>query len=364
MKLQDIRFGTKALTIFLALMPFSGASASIGNADGGGGKGVVCRTANGAIKSVELLDIWEAKNLFGRKILKSNKPINVQIGSAIAALKNISDGESDDWSDKNHTRESEPEVAQEKLEAASALFLKSNGAVQRLHNITLNLTDDSYEPAHPSACNIEQIVNFADTSAGARVLVNQDLVDKMDLTNQAALIVHEALYRYLRIMSGDKNSLRVRRAVGYVFAGNSFQSVSSMVGTKYVSCETANVEQIPIQGYSRLYFYSAPNGNIRVVDAQRLGQLPVGFFPGEQYAFASYAQLFENQGQACNDVNSVSVGNVPHPLLGPIDFQTFGAIAFGCDHGKTGLWITPKFIGPAIPAEAQQLTCKYVDKTK
>ncbi len=48
----------------------------------GGGKTVVCRDENGKIKSAELLDLWEARLQYKRKLLKDNRPMEAQIKDA------------------------------------------------------------------------------------------------------------------------------------------------------------------------------------------------------------------------------------------------------------------------------------------
>jgi hypothetical protein len=81
------------------------------------------------------------------------------------------------------------------------------------------------ELLRPEDCGIEQIVNYQ--PVGAPILLNQDLFEKMDLTNQAALIAHEAYYELLRRFAGETTSIRVRRAIGYVFSGHAFEYVPS-----------------------------------------------------------------------------------------------------------------------------------------
>ena len=75
--------------------------------------------------------------------------------------------------------------------------------IHRLRGVTLKSTEDSFEDAQPEDCAVEQVVTYRDLTNLDQILVNQDLVDAMDNINQAALYLHEGLYKYLRSNQGE-----------------------------------------------------------------------------------------------------------------------------------------------------------------
>jgi hypothetical protein len=62
----------------------------------------------------------------------------------------------------------------------------------------------------------------------------------MSELDQAALIVHESFYSVLRDWESETNSIRVRRAVGYVFSGHGFQLIPPELPSKVLECRSTN----------------------------------------------------------------------------------------------------------------------------
>ncbi len=224
---------TAQLTSRPAFAQVSGASS------GGGGKGVVCRNKNGSIKSVELLDLWEAREIFHRKVPASKGPIDKRKVDALvaAAVENLRNaipwhGSYDD----GHGGNLFDQDAFVQLIKNQVSHFESD--VTHLHGKRITPTQDSYEDFGPKDCAIEQLVLYKDhgTPSGRDgVFMDDDLVSYMDSTNYAALKVHEALYRYLRGYN-EKTSLRVRRAVGYVMGGQTFRPLESDLSDPRIDC--------------------------------------------------------------------------------------------------------------------------------
>lgn len=191
-----------------------------GKGSDGGGKGIICRDKKGAISSVELLDLWEARTIYKRQIKISKENEQTQLSGALDRMRfamNV-------W------------MTSETWVSRSQDFLNTNlGNINRLRGVSLSLTDDSFEdmaPDESSGCKVEQIVRykqFAGDHMSFNALVNQDIVDKMDATNKAALALHEGLYAFLKSYHNESNSIRVRRAVGFIFSGGSFESFASVI---------------------------------------------------------------------------------------------------------------------------------------
>ncbi len=54
-----------------------------GAVSGGGGKGVVCRNANGSLRSVDLLDLWEGRLLYKETPVQQDGALETDVGIAL-----------------------------------------------------------------------------------------------------------------------------------------------------------------------------------------------------------------------------------------------------------------------------------------
>jgi len=201
--------GFCGLALAIAMIP----NAQAGVVNGGGGKGVVCRNAQQEVVSVEVLDLWEGRTLRGQTpIAATDLPAAVD-----AALQNLSKSVNMLIFGKDCKHE---ECLLRDMRESASTFLSGGEGIVRLRGVKLEATGDSFELVSPQHCQVEQIVNYQPGDAPA--LINQDLFEKMDATNQAALVAHEAYYQLLRKYSGEATSIRTRRAVSFVFSGGIF----------------------------------------------------------------------------------------------------------------------------------------------
>jgi|GEM_PF-2502866 len=210
--------------------------------DGGGGRGVVCRHPDKSIKSVELLDLWEARVLYRRRIPdpleQTSEHLRAEIETGIFRLRasfvHDQGGLGPDRYDMSELR------LVERLNETAQEFLKESPRVWWYRGVSFDDTKDSFEFAKPekeSGCEVEQIV--VHMFLQDRFFVNLDLFEKMNTMNQAALILHEAFYSELRHL-GEKNSIRVRRAIGYVASGGEFESLKNRITASRISCFGGN----------------------------------------------------------------------------------------------------------------------------
>ncbi len=274
---------TRYLVISIFLLCSHEANAKVSATDGaisgGGGKAVVCRDSEKQIKSVELLDLWEARVIFGRNIPSSNENVDVQVARVFEQMKYAVR--------PNH---SGSEYALDSLRATASWFLeKNNPRVKWLKGMELVDVPDSYEVAKPRDCNIEQLVNFINST---RILVDADLWSHMDKTNQAATIAHESFYDLLRGFSKESNSVRARRVVGYTFAGGTFIPLKSVLPSEALECFGSG-------GYS----YDFTNVYIHLID--RYGTLSAVIHPIE-----------------INDLFAIGVQDLPMSLSVPESVKT------------------------------------------
>lgn len=334
------------------LLAFCVEFATAGPISSGGGKGVVCRDSQNKILSVELLDLWESRTLYNRKIQISTASLANQVQEALTHLQFALDMGS---AFIDGVKYSPPQYFMKLATEQANMFLQGAHNVEYLSGVTLTLTDDSYEVARPEDCPVEQIATYVDSVGNPQIVINKDLFSQMDVTNQAALIVHESFYAILRNMYGEKNSLRARRSVGYVFAGQTFPDINLLLGSNYVLCNVPNSEVITNQ-YSSLYFYKVL-GKFKVMPSILWGSPAIGFFEIED----KYSSIY-------NPMNDKNCGNTyptvftDVPGWGPVDFTRSASLAWGCMNNQRSLYINNGSFVPTNPATTQKLVCHEVKK--
>lgn len=226
-----------------------------GGTSAGGGKGIVCRDENKKVVSAQMLDLWEAENIFGRKINYSNLSVEEQAFSYGQNFFKVIEG-SGNIDDRNqHIRG--PEAGGYQMlwmqrffmnpeKYCKSRYVKDNAhcatewskRVKMLRNVSLSDSEDSLEMAVPNipGCRLEQIVLYRDGQsmpfnfpADDEVFINADIFEKLNNTNKAALILHEAIYKYLRVEDKDTDSRRARRSVGALMEGEVISSYTDFL---------------------------------------------------------------------------------------------------------------------------------------
>lgn len=229
--------------IFFVALIYHSAFARAGGSGTGGGKGVVCTQGNGQVK-VELLDLWEERNIRKNQIVASQGNLQADLDSALARAKNVFSREDIQAPDGSLEKADEETYRHLQFASYGIVGLTNFNNVQKLTGTKLPLTDDSFEgdlDLGPN-CHIEQLVVFTHgPGTTPRWQMDMDLVSKMDSINFAALGLHEALYGLFDTYGAETNSLRVRRAVGYVMAGKSFASIQSLLQKPYIKCATDSI---------------------------------------------------------------------------------------------------------------------------
>jgi hypothetical protein len=172
--------------VLFATMMISLNIYAAGAISGGGGKAVVCRDSNQKIISAETLDLYEGRVLYNLNIPSSPLPMWQLVDRALQVV--------DDRMIYSYT-------------------YNVRDGMQIVHGSDLQPIDDDAAVAAPHNCRLEQVANyFTDT----KILINGDIWDQMSPTSQAALILHEAVYKVDR-MVGAKNSFRSRHVVASLF---------------------------------------------------------------------------------------------------------------------------------------------------
>lgn len=175
-------------------------AALAGPISSGGGGSFVCRQ-NGDITSAELIDLWEARAVFGRAVNSSNDPVDYQVAMAINKLERF------------HPR----------------LADKVTAKINALKAVMRTVPTDMHLPPPPDSelglvkpnCPAEGLA-FYDGRLNA-LFYNPEIYTALsDNSHRAALLVHEGLYAVMREMPTPvRNSVSARQIVGCLFsAGN------------------------------------------------------------------------------------------------------------------------------------------------
>lgn len=200
----------KKLIMFIILTLSTTIVYGRGGVDGGGGNGVVCRDQSGNITSVRMLDLYEGEIMYGLQF--SNR-----FNSIESALKEIAN--------KMH----KPNLEYSFLAAYQNFKMLPTG-------VRLEPIDDSGHIFIPANCKIEQVANYYNANA---IYIVSDFYNKMSLTDQVALVVHEAIYAADRL-NNVENSRFARRVTARAISDN-FQFDDPFEGTptkKGILCVT------------------------------------------------------------------------------------------------------------------------------
>ncbi len=189
----------KYIALFLGLAATSVASAEkVGN----GGVAVVCRDGQGKISSAETLDLFEGRNQFGLRYIDSN--LAAETLTALAQIKMVGNN-----SFLTQFRSTLSEVR------AAIVFLP--------RGVGLSPTDDAFPAITKKGCALEQLANFVDTDS--KIYVDEEIFRSLSPVDQAALFMHETVYRVARVNQKDTSSVRSRKLTAQLLASNANQGV-------------------------------------------------------------------------------------------------------------------------------------------
>lgn len=222
------------ITLLVSSLSYAGAGV-----DGGGGKSVVCRDDSGQIVSAEVLDIYEGRVQYGLSLPATNDTIKVQMEDAI---NNIASGRSQMFKESV-------------LQMANFVNLRK----RILPNGTaLQDINDSHHVVVPKDCKVEQLANFTKQN---QILIDGEIWNKLNNTNKAALIVHEALYKWFRNY-GATDSIRARKFVAYGFMGTKAVDIEEGIPVDALECHTLpNLNGSPYPG-SKFWAFNNVDGEL------------------------------------------------------------------------------------------------------
>lgn len=192
-----------AFVLILLCAGGAGRLANAGAWSSGGGSAVVCRAPDQSILSAEVLDIFEARSVYGQNLITHES----------MAIDDIL------------------KVVQERLQTIGEDPEGVASVIPKIHaNMTVLPEGVKLEPIHdakpvalPKGCKLEQLAAYIDPTR--KVAVDREVWEKLDNLNKAALIVHEGIYQLTR-KEGDTDSRRARKLTGYLFSEFSFESLT------------------------------------------------------------------------------------------------------------------------------------------
>lgn len=220
-----VSVGFLGLILGAGVLPLRGYADQIGN----GGGGVVCRDGEGLVKSVETLDVYEARQRgLELDLGDPGQTFDEKLNLALSRLRRLS-----------------PRRAQVYADEARR-FLSTARFLDDSH---LERIPDSDPIALPHSCGLEQVVARKPPlfPTDAEYLVDNSLWRKLDVGNQVAMTLHEVIYREAVDEGKQRGSAPSRLFNSFLFTRH-WDNVSLWEYTKFIG-ETMNFQWTDIKGY-------------------------------------------------------------------------------------------------------------------
>lgn len=243
----------KFLAIVLLLM--GRATWAVGGTDtGGGGGAVVCRDANGAITSAELLDLYEIRT--------QGETLRVPVGDIgneyIEYLQ---------FRGLIETSTLRPLTPNAKNKAINYFMTTLKEHFQMLPSVRPQQTNDfGTLPTLPTGCKLEQLAYFSDQTL--KTTVDHEIWHRLDSLNQVALYAHEYFYRRFRLV-GETDSMVVRKLVGMAFLKTPRWQVRDGMPAKAMWCSATPADGA---GESSFYIYPDADGSAILQFSKLMGR--------------------------------------------------------------------------------------------
>lgn len=201
-----------AVLILTLQIPSTFAKSLDGAGSSGGGFAVVCRDQNNNIASAELLDLYEARNRYGLSLIRSTGSLE---GDFMLGVQNTYHLQGhDDFPIDQSVKKSGLDRFMDNVE-----FVRSPKKIPSINDIGRTVFI-------PNNCRAEQVALFIDEHE--KVLINEDLWDKLDSLSQAALVSHEEFYFQYRKYN-ESTSENSRASVAHVYSQNAIPAANDNI---------------------------------------------------------------------------------------------------------------------------------------
>jgi hypothetical protein len=171
-----------------------------GPTSSGGGFAVVCRNAQHTIVSAELLDLYEAQERYGLRIVSSSGDL---VRDYVRGVRNT----------YRLQGSKDPVSIDEQRKYLSKMFEILDFTAPGEHLVPL--ADMGHVPSVPEGCDLEQLAIFHDDRG--RISVDSEIWEALDTLSRAALFSHELYYKDVREW-GEKTSEGARALVGQIYS--------------------------------------------------------------------------------------------------------------------------------------------------
>lgn len=136
----------------------------------------------------------------------------------------------------------------------------------------LTQVNDANPMALPKSCELRQLAHYIDDSL---VLIDQEIWNVLDDLNKAAIILHEAIYRYER-GPNTLDSRHARKLVGYLFSNSNLEPILDGVPNNARFCYAFKIHPDGTHTYEyKFYYLPQENLNSVILQFEFIGGLPL-----------------------------------------------------------------------------------------
>jgi hypothetical protein len=190
----------------------------------------------------------------------------------------------------------------------------------------------------------------------------------LDTLNKVALIAHEAFYSFLRGWATEENSIRTRRAIGYVMSGKSFVHTPVVFPEKnYIECHSQD------QSFRWNAIYMAWTSDDHSPKSGRLSVYPKALYGSYLIGVSGpVAQFFDIPSDESSIIESFKTGKCRGDIAAsfgvrfdssPVEFDRQAVFSYDCPEGIPQLTMREYHVGQQGIGEVP-LICKYVGTKK
>jgi len=228
---------------FLVATSATTTTYAAGGASTGGGGAFVCRNAaTGKVESSELLDLWEGRAIAGWNINDNDNPVDLQVGNALIKLKAFDSS------------------LYERVQREMLLIRKS--AKYFPVAVSFPAPADANPRYSKTGCPLEGMMLY-DGDYNRLSVASETFSHLVSNTNIAAAWVHESIYKVLRDVMKQQDSVNSRKLTACLFStddclGSSGFAVPNTAQT--YECKSANQD-----------FFIYPSNNAWTIRYLRIG---------------------------------------------------------------------------------------------
>ena len=284
----------------------------------GGGNALVCRSSDGAIKSAEMLDLFEGRVEYGLNIVNTKEDPQVRARALLNKMIQAESGTGNRFEELTATFEN----------ALKDFWLLEPG-------VAVEPIDDSLPNIIPKNCKIEQLASYLSTG---KLIVDSEIWDHFDETSRTGFYLHESIYKFMRTEYSAKDSRRSRAIVANLMSGVDFIPILKNISVQNnLYCAEKNQFQS-----NKVSFYVDLSSDISTISMSTMfGQAVIS-----QRAFLLQKEFFYNQNWVLTQLLKTSSV-----------FEGDDEVALGRSAGQLFIYIQKAFGDSATKREQIEIEC-------